>query len=399
MPNNDIEAVVAGFPHPTIIPIIGTPTYPTLARMHLKLSSNAASVQSNLGNGVLGLLYLTVSPAVYTTLSNTAFVPPVNPGTIAVIPDGATAAVTSSLVRSHTASMSIFREYNATDNALKTQLLGAVPDMYLRTLGNKTTGYATVTTRQMLVHLYKTYGRITAAHLIENDTKMKQDYDPNQPIEAFIEQIEDSVALADAAQTPYTSAQILTIAYNAMMRTGMFPEACREWRKPSAVVKTWPLFVTEFSEASLDLREAQGTSRSAGFHSANNANIAPRDNAANDAPFETEGLTNAFMNLASATATDRAAVAHLTATNASLTATVTQQTAKINALEAKLAAVGRNGGRGRQAPTYPPNDNYCWTHGYKLSRSHHSGSCKNPREGHQSGATKDNNMGGSQHNM
>ena len=54
---------------PTIDLIFGTPDYESIADIHLKLNSNVASVQSNLGCGTLGLLFLTVSPAVYVTLS------------------------------------------------------------------------------------------------------------------------------------------------------------------------------------------------------------------------------------------------------------------------------------------------------------------------------------------
>ena len=71
-----------GFPFPTIPPIVGTPKYNTIAEVNLKLNSNSASVQSNLGCGTLGLLQLTVSPAVDNTLSVTPFVVPVNPGSI-----------------------------------------------------------------------------------------------------------------------------------------------------------------------------------------------------------------------------------------------------------------------------------------------------------------------------
>ena len=78
MPSS-IEKIVDRFPFPKIDPIIGTPYYESIADIHLKLNSNAASVQSNIRCGTLGLLFLTVLPAVYATLSTSTFVPPVNP--------------------------------------------------------------------------------------------------------------------------------------------------------------------------------------------------------------------------------------------------------------------------------------------------------------------------------
>ena len=63
MPSS-INKIVEGFPFPTIYLIIGVPDYASISEMHMKLNSNAVLVQSNLGCGTLGLLYLTVSPAV-----------------------------------------------------------------------------------------------------------------------------------------------------------------------------------------------------------------------------------------------------------------------------------------------------------------------------------------------
>ena len=89
MPSS-IENIFDGFLFPMINPIVGTPDYKSIAEIHLKLNSNAASVQSNLGCGMLGLLFLTISTDVYATLSDVAFVPPVNPVPEPNIPAGAT---------------------------------------------------------------------------------------------------------------------------------------------------------------------------------------------------------------------------------------------------------------------------------------------------------------------
>ena len=81
-----IDRIMDGFPFPTISPIIIPTNYETIFEVHLKLNSNAASVQSDLGCGTLGLFSLTVSPSVYATLSATAFIALVNPGADSNIP-------------------------------------------------------------------------------------------------------------------------------------------------------------------------------------------------------------------------------------------------------------------------------------------------------------------------
>ena len=87
-----IDKIVDSFPFPTIPPIVGTPTYNTIADVNLKLNLNAASVQSNLGCGTLDLLQLTVSPTVYNTLLSIAFIVPVNPGSEPINPANSTGA-------------------------------------------------------------------------------------------------------------------------------------------------------------------------------------------------------------------------------------------------------------------------------------------------------------------
>jgi hypothetical protein len=395
-----IDKIVDGFPHPTIPPIVGIPTYEAIAELNLHLNANAASVQSNLGNGQLGLLALTVSPAIFNTLSTVAFVPPANPGTTPTIPGGSTGAQTQAVIRQHTTDDKIFQEYLACDNALKQQIISCVNSMYLRTLSHRITGFANVTTRQMLTHLYTTYGRLTPSDLQANDARMKTNYDPNQPIEAFLDQIGDAVALADAAQAPYMPAQIVAIAYNLIFSTGMFPDACRDWRRRPTVEQTWANFKTDMALAHQELRDSQVTSTQAGYQSANAAYA--------DAYDIHQETAQAIANLATATASDRSTVASLTATNSSLNDELLQSNAKLTAASKEITALkielailkaakpSATPGNSHRPRTYTPNNNYCWTHGYKVNRSHTSSTCSQPQEGHKTAATRENNMGGSQ---
>ena len=130
MPSS-IENIVDGFLFPPIDPIIGTPDYESIADIHIKLNSNAASVHSNLGCGTLGLVFLTVSPTVYATLSTIEFVPPVNPGPELIIPTGDTGAVITDLRYRHTESTKIFTDYENTDKALRQLLLASIDKLYV----------------------------------------------------------------------------------------------------------------------------------------------------------------------------------------------------------------------------------------------------------------------------
>ena len=199
-----IDSIVEGFPFPTVLPIVGEPNYESIAALNQQLNANAASVQSHLGNGVLGLLALTVSPAVYTTLSQVAFVPPANPGPVAIIPVGATAGRIVNIRDEFRDRTELFKRYTNTDKALKQLLLGAVDEMFIKCLQTKYLGYLNVTTRQILDHLYLQYARISTSDLQDNDVIFKRPYDANLPVETLFDQIENGVDYAAAGLSPYT---------------------------------------------------------------------------------------------------------------------------------------------------------------------------------------------------
>ena len=83
-------------------------------------------------------------------------------------------------------------------------------------------GYANITTRQMLTHMYTTYANINPAELIENNACLKTSYDVNQPIERLFEKIEDAVEYADAGHNPYTPLQVVTNDFQIFFQTFMF---------------------------------------------------------------------------------------------------------------------------------------------------------------------------------
>ena len=153
-------------PRSSIPPIIGHPTYSSIHKIHQYLSSNAASFRSNLGYGTLGLIYLTLLPTVYATLSATLFVPSHNPGATATIPSTATTSQTSSIRQAHDESQEVFKEYDNTDKALKKLFISTFDDIFLRAIRARYVGYANITTCLMLKHLYTMYANITPANLI-----------------------------------------------------------------------------------------------------------------------------------------------------------------------------------------------------------------------------------------
>jgi hypothetical protein len=107
-----------------------------------------------------------------------------------------------------------------------------------------------------------------------------------------------------------------------------------------------------------------------------------------------EAAIDAFANMASATAADRAIVATLTEANSRLAKQLEESAQALKEVKALLKK-GR-GDRISRRPFASSVDNYCWSHGYKLARNNTIMNCLYPKPGHKKESTKNNNMGGSQ---
>ena len=88
-----------------------------------------------------------------------------------------------------------------------------------------------MSTRQIITHLYTQYVNIAPQDLQENDVKMKTLFNVSLSIETLYDQIEDDVELVDAGSTPYTTEQVVGIAYNLVFSIGQLTEACRYWKR------------------------------------------------------------------------------------------------------------------------------------------------------------------------
>eukprot|EP00957_Ditylum_brightwellii_P045777 3472592-Ditylum_brightwellii.AAC.1 len=71
---------------------------------------------------------------------------------------------------------------------------------------------------------------------------MKKDYDATLPIEHLAEQIETAMMVAGNANQPYAVAQVLSIAYNLVFKTGVYKDACKEWQNKPPAERTWSNF-------------------------------------------------------------------------------------------------------------------------------------------------------------
>jgi hypothetical protein len=166
--------------------------------------------------------------------------------------------------------------------------------------------------------------------------------------------------------------------------------ASRRWNEKHTIETTWTQFKSHFAAAHRQHKQMQGESAvTAGYHSANSAVTHNEDQMA-------KATIGALANLETAAAADRGVVAALTQANSCLAKQLEDNSTELRELKALLKKE-RSENRGQRSFN-PSPINYCWTHGYKVGSTHTSLTCKLPKPGHKTEATRADNMGGSQAN-
>jgi hypothetical protein len=262
--------------------------------------------------------------------------------------------------------------------------------MYLDILNYNMVGYANISARYMLDHLFETYNNITAVDLEINFEHMRRAWDPHQPVETLFKQIQDCADYYESGGVLIGHPQKINVGYAKIFATGHFMSACRRWNEKPTAEKTWAQFKSHFAAAHRQHKQMQGESAAtAVYHSANAAVTHNEDQMA-------EATIGALENLATATAADRRVVAALTQANSRLAKQLKDNSSELREIKALLDKERRE----KRVPRRfnPSASNYCWTHGYKVGITHTSLTCKLLRPGHKTEATRADNMGGRQAN-
>jgi hypothetical protein len=217
--------------------------------------------------------------------------------------------------------------------------------MYLDILNENMVGYANISARDMLDHLFETYGSITSVDLEINFEHMRRAWDPQQPVETLFKQIQDCADYSEAGGVPICPSHQINVGYAQIFATGHFMSACRRWNEKLATEKAWTHFKSHFVAAHRQHKKMQGeTSARAVFHSDSAAMTHNEDQMA-------EATIGAFVNLATATAADRGVVSALTQADSRLVKQLEETTSKLRELKALFHQERRENGA-QEVSTY-----------------------------------------------
>jgi hypothetical protein len=191
-------------------------------------------------------------------------------------------------------------------------------------------GFAKITAREMLDHLFMCYGNITDVDLENNLEQMRRAWDPQQPVASLFRQIHGCADYSEAGGVLIGHLQQLNVGYAKIFAAGHFMNACCRWNEKPSVEKTWAQFKTHFAAAHRQHKQMQDESATtSGNHPANSAVGKTEEKMA-------EATIGALANLATVTAVDRGVVATLSEANTRLVKQLEDNSNELRELKALL---------------------------------------------------------------
>jgi hypothetical protein len=142
-----------------------------------------------------------------------------------------------------------YRTCTSVQQALKKKIISVFEPMYLEISNDNMVGYANISARNMLYHLFETYGNITSVDLEINFEHIRRAWDPQQQVETLFKQIQDCADYLEAGGFPIGPSQQINVGYAKIFATGHFMSACRRWNEKPATEKTWTHFKSHFAAA------------------------------------------------------------------------------------------------------------------------------------------------------
>jgi hypothetical protein len=88
-------------------------------------------------------------------------------------------------------------------------------------------GFANISAREMLDHVFMTHGNITAVDLGKKIEQMRREWDPQQPVESLLKHIQDCADYSEFGGVITGNPQQINVGYAKIFSTGHFMSACR----------------------------------------------------------------------------------------------------------------------------------------------------------------------------
>lgn len=183
--------LIFGQPPPVLTPTALTkmnepgqaPQRERCARALQELQEFAANVPAKYNDHNLGHVGIVVSAAEYSSKSNgQPHVPPTNPGTLPVVPAGATSSVRDATYRTYYLQRGNYDLYKAVETAAKRLLVESIDESYIDHLKDDIVGFSQVSVRDLIETITNRYLKFTEKQKEALEDQLEHNSDQRHPL-------------------------------------------------------------------------------------------------------------------------------------------------------------------------------------------------------------------------
>lgn len=209
---------------------------------------------------------LVIKPALFAHINQTPFVPPTNPGLIAIYPQFASVAVMKMINSQFKIDKNFYQTFKNIKKALYNLLMKSVGLQYqASTTPGLSSWDPSMSILHILSHLDSTYGKPDAQTTHAKATMFGMRLQQNQTPESAFLRLEECQEVAILAENPYWDTQLITQAVLLLRQANIFPDKEFDDWGPMPY-KTWASMKTYFQTAYTKRLKVISLSHTAGQH-------------------------------------------------------------------------------------------------------------------------------------
>lgn len=256
------------FEYKELSKIHSQPDIDSLLRIFRQLKRNAQKVQTILGGGQLGQLALVLTTASYDSITNSnPFTRPVLVGTFTPSINRVSAAELAHERAAHEETVRVYNECQAVEQALRNQLIDAIPAEYLDSLQNVDSDMINDSIPDIITFLQTNYYQLTDQELSDRDDKLKNSvFNPEDPVDLMFNKIKAFADLCVMTGNDKSDGQLVSLSYLIFNLTNAYIDSLKIWNAKPKVDMT-------FSNFKLHLRTEYHSLRQVGALTIHDSNI------------------------------------------------------------------------------------------------------------------------------
>ena len=238
IPEVSADDIEAKFPHKVLTKIEGQPTYAGFFKLREEVYQNALTSKSPFGGATFGHLGVVMGAQAYTLATGNIWAIPASAGVYPTFPAAATETMKRKLMSTFISTERGIRQWEATSNLLRNQLLQAIDEEYYAELYDPIFRYETVRPNDFLAHILDNYAEIDDEVLEQNKKEFQEPPDLSLPIDVYYRKQERCKQLAADGGVPISEPDLVLQLQIHMGQTGQINSSYTKWNARQQLIES-----------------------------------------------------------------------------------------------------------------------------------------------------------------